>query len=341
MKKLLSLLLVGMFTWISFASADCLDNWLSSESDLNDITTNASLLGDNMLSYPKNWTLNWYVCVIQDVEWNNLSSSSNITYYNNNKVICSDNVVKSFMYEFSSPISSYSIYSSSSPITYVSSCSSSDNNWGDSSDTPLLWWVWEDFASGITSWVWSLTSWISNVLPTLILLMLPLLLILLFRKYLYSWIKHVLVWNKPRWDDVFNCNLKVSNGWEIYHDFTKNGVEYVYVDGVNIEKSVLPDYLDENLKFDKLGWQSENVYYWEYYENLHYMWLSDDEIDTLFDNDMKAWKTPEEASSMSYYDRKHYDEYLDYLAYEYWVHSRKFRKKDNEYIEGFKKDNWL
>lgn len=263
MKKLLSLLLVGMFTWISFACANTVDiswdseNWYTplvitiyttwdiSASDFSDFvcgnnatncemvfTTRAVDDGYSCKVYISNWNLavNWTRC---------------------------QNLVPNVYFLVPSNKTNKIPFSS---IKFTSNLIDPPSE--DSSDTPLLWWVWEDFASGITSWVWSLVSWFSNIIPTILLLWLPLLIITIFWNRIWSYLKHVLVWNKPRWDDIANCNLTVNKYWQFEHHIIWQHDRWDYVDIPwvwLVWKDELPYYLDENLNFKAKEYKQDHT----------------------------------------------------------------------------------
>ena len=197
MKKLLSLLLVGMFTWISFASANddytILDtpvatnfvvDWHSVPINLD--TTHTSLI---CVSIPSvSW---WSVdntmkqnCLESYEGWDFVPKSStvlttNYEEYNwdyyvpftvSNSVVfkslkqvtttvwgtvinCSNScLLRSWITYYFKLRPNYYYVQLNKPLFVSSVLFASDI---ENVDTPLLWWVWEDFASGITSWVWS------------------------------------------------------------------------------------------------------------------------------------------------------------------------------------------
>ena len=193
MKKLLSVLIVGFFTSLgAFASADCLDNWLSSDSELTDITSNANILWDTVV-YPKNWTLNWYACIVLDSS-NTTSEDYQWNIYNNNSIYCSPSSIQSFLFVFNDVPNSVSIYSSSSPITYVSSCSSSEEDDPDDESSALIPGISWDFWWWLSNWVNAMLSWFWNVLPDILLYSLPIVIVFLFWRKIYVFLKAVFTW---------------------------------------------------------------------------------------------------------------------------------------------------
>ena len=123
--------------------------------------------------------------------------------------------------------------------------------------------TWDNLLSGISLWVDSYLEWIWSVIPMLLLIGLPILFVYVFWKWIYSYLKHILVWWKlPEWDHITNCDL-VEKNWEFIHQYRDRRWQWimshslpwddenVYISWVGrVKKKDLPKYVDENLDFD-------------------------------------------------------------------------------------------
>ena len=207
MKKLLSVLLVGLFTVVwSFASADTVD-WFTSDnnicswsiSDLDNIS-DSDLFPNEEVNYSSydyvfkegncydNENDLVYFCVSSSdvpfvaayywLDWvvNSVSVSSSNTCFSSPLYLWDSS------FWFTKNIS-WKLYFSKTPITYSSSAW-----WSDSSDSLLNPWV---ISSWVQSWVNAFTSWLWNLIPTLLLFGLPILVIVLFWNKVRSYLKRI------------------------------------------------------------------------------------------------------------------------------------------------------
>lgn len=203
MKKILSMLIVGLFTWLSFASADTVSYWNYQFTSDSDITTQdcdngywckLDLDSDFAYWYEVPYYICWFVSSSSDLSSVKLTTPDwDLSISNLNQLYCQS--VSSFnasyywvaAYDGENPDESVSIawlsLFSDSPITLVSS----SNGWSE-------WWSIIGNTNAVSQWVISgvnsFTAWLWNIVPVLILLWLPILIVVLFRKKVWSYLKH-------------------------------------------------------------------------------------------------------------------------------------------------------
>lgn len=316
MKKLLSVLFVGLFTAVwSFASADTYNGFTSDSTIYHTSCTSDYVCWDDFYwdEYPIAYFSQFYRCI---VVWDNFDCEF-FSHFDTSPYA-------SFGLDVDS---SYEVLISESEITVI-------DNWGSNSDSLLNPWV---ISSWVQNWVSAFTGWFWNLLPTLILFWLYIAVIYWGWDIIRSRLKHIFVVDKPSIDDVTNCQLRLDENWNPVHQIDLNWKEYVYVEWFDryIEKDdKFASYVNENLDFDYKAYAKDHYdefrsvntenspYYrgWEYDENTAYRdfmhfeyqaWIDYDEAVHNWNSDNKKWLSYFDRVDRAYYDYKYSREYDD------------------------------